>query len=114
MGCAACGTDNVVTRRSGPHLCEYCGQCGRWLRGLPQHRSIEEFVWPVGAKHKGRTLGDIFLHDLPYLKWAANNMQGNLQRKAKEILEQKGVLTPPPPAEPQTPAPSDSEDLPWD
>jgi hypothetical protein len=85
MALCTCGDDNVVTRRSGPHVGEYCASCCKWLRWVPQ--GIENFVWPIGAKHKGTLILTIARIDRPYLEWAAKELSSpTLKAKAKEAL----------------------------
>lgn len=88
----SCGNTEKIQRRQGQHLGEYCSQCGRWIRWVPQ--DWKKFVWPVGDKHKGQLLSDILVNDKPYLEWVSQNITGTLQKRAKEALE--SVKTPVP------------------
>jgi hypothetical protein len=87
MPCPKCNSTNIEQRKQGPHVGEYCKNCGKWLRWLPQYTNIENFIWPLGTKHKGKTIGSIIKTDPAYLQWAADNIRSqNLKRKATEIL----------------------------
>jgi len=81
----SCGSNRSVQRASGQHIGEYCAVCDKWLRWIPQDWS--KFVWPVGAKHKGKTLAFIVQNDRPYVEWAAKEMKGTLQKRAQEALD---------------------------
>lgn len=83
--CNKCGSNKTTNKKSGPHLGEYCASCGRWLRWV----SIpwQDFVWPVGVKHRGKTLKKIAETDIRYLRWAAENMKGTLQSRAQGALK---------------------------
>jgi len=85
MSCPSCGSEDVVQKYQGKHLGNYCESCGRWLTWVAQ--GWKSFTWPVGAKHRGQTLAMIALNDRPYLIWAAENMEGTLQKRAIEALE---------------------------
>lgn len=108
-----------IQKSCGPHLGEYC-ECGTWLRWVP--KNILDFIWPIGSKHKGKTLKEILHTDRRYLEWAAQNVSGKLAEKAQEALRSqrsqniKPVQTelfPKDLQEKTTPHPND-EDLPWD
>lgn len=70
----------------GPHLGEYCRNCGKWLRWMPQRMTPERarsIVMPIG-KHKGRKLSEI---DSGYLRWyEANGNDGSLADACRFIL----------------------------
>jgi hypothetical protein len=85
MSCPSCGSVEVTQKHSGKHTGEYCGVCDRWLRWVPG--DWKEFIWPVGQKHKGQTLNMIVYNDRRYLEWAAENMTGTLQKRAKQALD---------------------------
>ena len=85
MPCPSCGSVEITQKRSDKHMGEYCGMCDRWLRWAPG--DWKEFIWPVGQKHKGHTLNMIVYNDRRYLEWAAENMTGTLQKRAKQALD---------------------------
>lgn len=77
----------VYRKKSGPHLGEYCKECDRWIRWVPQ--GLKGFVWPIGAKHRGDTLQKIADTDPDYLRWAAENLSSpSLKKKAQEALRE--------------------------
>ena len=90
MTCSACGSEEAIQKDTGKHIGEYCTVCGKWLRWVPGN--WRDFVWPVGAKYKGKTLAYILFNDRKYLEWAAENMTGNLtlKKRAMEALESTG------------------------
>lgn len=84
--CPRCQSNNITQTPRGPHIGEYCADCGSFIRWVPQ--GIESFVWPIGSKHKGKRILDILTVDKPYLIWAAENMSAlNLKKKAQEALQ---------------------------
>ena len=86
MSCSSCSsTADTVKRPVGKHIGEYCSECDRWLRWIPQ--DWKNFIWPIGKKHKGHTLISILVNDKPYLVWAARDMSGTLQKRAQEALD---------------------------
>jgi hypothetical protein len=104
MPCSKCNSTQTEQRKQGPHIGEYCKDCGKWLRWVSQYTNIEDFIWPVGNKHKGKSLGSIIKTDQAYLQWAADNISSpNLKRKAREILVKYMLRDPEvPPKEPIT------------
>lgn len=84
MLCVSCGSTGTVQRKQGKHIGEYCAGCDKWIRWVSG--DWRSFIWPVGSKHKGQTLAMILLNDRPYLEWAAENMTGSLQKRAREAL----------------------------
>lgn len=120
MSCA-CGCVEVVFRKKSPHTGKYCADCGKWLQWVKN--PWQTFIWPVGKTHKGKLLSVILAEDPDYLEWAANNMSGTLQRRAKEALAnvnepiekiriEEPVPEPAPEAQ-QTELSLDDDDLPW-
>lgn len=86
MSCPQCQSNNLIRKPSGPHIGEYCGDCGAHIRWVPQ--SIENFIWPIGAKHKGKRILDILKTDRPYLQWAADTISTpGLKKRAQEALQ---------------------------
>lgn len=83
--CTSCGSTEFYTKKSGPHVGKYCANCDAWKCWIPGN--WREFVWPIGKTHKNKKLGDIVKTDRRYLEWAAENLKGTLQRRAKEALE---------------------------
>jgi hypothetical protein len=88
MGCPSCGCIEKVQKAQGKHIGEYCADCDKWLRWIPQ--DWKDFIWPIGAKHKGQKLSAILLNDQPYLEWAAQNVSGSVQRRAQQALDSLG------------------------
>jgi hypothetical protein len=86
MSCT-CGSDNSYTRQVGPHLGEYCSNCDKWIRWISQ--PLDQYVWPLGSKHKGKLILAIAKNDRPYLEWAAFNLDTapKLKLKAQEALD---------------------------
>lgn len=82
--CKSCGNAEFYKKTSGPHIGEYCIKCGTWKRWVP--KNWQEFIWPIGKLHKNKKLADILKSDRSYLEWAAENLKGSLQRRAKEAL----------------------------
>lgn len=102
MSCPDCGCKEKDYRKNGPHVGEYCTECGKWLQWISQ--ALEDFVWPVGAKHRGKKIMQILKEDPSYLMWAAENMSAkNLRERAKQALEH--IDWPKPPSEPLPPPP---------
>jgi hypothetical protein len=98
MPCPSCNSINVTTKIVGPHKGEYCVDCGKHIRWVPQ--GTDSFKWPIGAKHKGKTLKQIYDTDKNYLIWAAENVSSpNLKKKAIEALRLYGGIQ----TTPQTP-----------
>jgi hypothetical protein len=92
MPCLSCNSNNVTTKQVGPHIGEYCAGCGKHIRWVPQ--GTDNFKWPIGAKHKGKTLKQIYDTDKNYLVWAAENVTApNLKRKAQEALKLYGGIS---------------------
>ena len=87
MPCPKCQSNNTVQSRRGPHIGEYCADCGAHIRWVPQ--GLESFIWPVGTKHKGKLLLEILKTDRRYLEWAAENMTASpgLCKRAREALQ---------------------------
>ena len=114
MPCPQCDSPKVIQRKSGTQTGEYCGDCGKWIRWVPIG-SIEDFVWPVGSKHKGKTLGTIVKIDPDYLKWAAENMTAskNLKKRATEILEKYNLIPKAAPHVPINSPQTDTDTSPW-
>lgn len=84
--CPQCGATERHTKKKGPHTGEYCVSCGNWFRWV--RGPWQDFVWPVGSKHRGRKLVDILRLDPEYLEWATENIKKNrLKEVAKEALE---------------------------
>jgi len=49
---------------------------------------LDKFIWPVGAKHKGKPILEILRTNKRYLEWAADNMTApGLKKKALEALQ---------------------------
>jgi hypothetical protein len=94
--CPKCGsTEERVLKEKGPHKGEYCGACGHFYRWIP--KGIEEFVWPVGSKHRGKLILEILKIDRPYLEWAAASISiPNLCKKAQEALSYSTPTQPTP------------------
>jgi hypothetical protein len=85
MPCSYCNTEKTYTAPAGQHIGEYCAACHRWLRWVAQ--SIDQFIWPIGAKHKGTPILHIAKTDRPYLEWAAQNISSpKLRERAREAL----------------------------
>jgi hypothetical protein len=84
--CPKCQSNNTVQTQKGPHVGEYCADCSAFIRWVPQ--GLQNFIWPVGAKHKGKPILEILRTDRPYLEWAAENMTASpgLRKKALEAL----------------------------
>jgi hypothetical protein len=117
MPCPNCASNNITLQKKGPHMGEYCTDCGKWLRWITS-TTIEEFTWPIGSKHKGQTLSTILQKDLAYLVWAAKSIDSNsLKRKAQEILTKNNIPwqnKTPASNNPQEPLPHGNDDtLPW-
>jgi len=118
--CPQCQSDKTIRRPSGPHIGEYCEECHRFIRWVPQ--GLENFIWPIGTKHKGKKILDILRDDRDYLVWAAENISmPNLKKKAQEALNKSGgthttlrVTGSIQPAPKLFKAPSEEEALPWD
>lgn len=87
MKCSECSCTNFYTKKSGPHIGEYCTQCDKWIRWIPG--KWQDFVWPVGTKHKGKKVEDILKVDKDYLEWASENLGGRLQKIAIQALNEK-------------------------
>jgi hypothetical protein len=86
MPCPKCQSNNTVQSKRGPHIGEYCADCGAHIRWVPQ--GLENFIWPVGTKHKGKRILDILKTDRRYLEWAAENISiPGLCKKAQEALQ---------------------------
>lgn len=100
MVCPSCNNLDSVKRPVGKHIGEYCSNCDKWLRWVPQ--DWRGFIWPVGTKHKGHTLISILINDRRYLEWAAENMSGPLQKRAQEALAS---------SEPPSDTPKDPEEM---
>jgi ribosomal protein L37AE/L43A len=95
MPCPQCQSDKTVRKPKGPHIGEYCADCGRFYRWVPQ--GLENFIWPIGTKHKGKHILDILKEDRRYLTWAAETISPpGLRRKAQEALQSTiGPMTTP-------------------
>jgi len=87
MQCPKCQSNSTTQTPKGPHIGEYCTDCGSFIRWVPQ--GLEKFIWPVGAKHKGRRILEILRTDKRYLEWAAESMTASpgLRKKALEALQ---------------------------
>jgi hypothetical protein len=83
--CNSCGGDEFYTKKNGPHRGKYCTGCGAWKCWIPGN--WQDFIWPIGKTHKNKKLGDIIQVDRRYVEWAAENLKGSLQKRAKEALE---------------------------
>ena len=71
------------------HMRITCVACKRFNGFAPQeHPDISKFVMPIG-KYKNKTLSDIDMVDPDYLRWAAENMEGNLSRRIESFFEVK-------------------------
>jgi hypothetical protein len=94
--CPKCGsTEERVLKEKGPHKGEYCGACGHFYRWVP--KGIEEFIWPIGSKHKGKPILEILKTDRAYLEWAAASISApNLCKKAQEALSYSTSPSTPP------------------
>jgi hypothetical protein len=43
-----CGSDDLLIRSKGPHVGAWCNSCGKWLRWLPQNKSLD--LMPFGCQ----------------------------------------------------------------
>lgn len=71
------------------HIRVDCYDCGNFVKFEPTIKSDKEMaVWvmPIG-KYKGKGLNDIAATDPDYLRWASENLSGNVQRRVKEFLD---------------------------
>jgi len=86
MQCPKCQSNSTTQTPNGPHVGEYCADCGFFIRWVPQ--GLQNFIWPIGAKHKGKPILEILKTDKRYLEWAAENMSTpGLKKKALEALQ---------------------------
>jgi hypothetical protein len=98
--CPNCQSNNTTQTPRGPHIGEYCADCSSFIRWVPQ--GLENFIWPIGAKHKGKPILEILRTDKRYLEWAAEAISSpGLKKKAQEALSHAGSTqttssTPPP------------------
>lgn len=53
-----CCNGNKIEKVKTPHIGEYCADCGKWLRWIPQNKPWQEFKMPFG-KYKDKTLLEI-------------------------------------------------------
>lgn len=87
--CRRCASAARNTQQQGQHLGLYCGDCGTWIRWLPQPETLDralEFSMPWG-KHKGSRLGDL---DDGYLSWLVENIHENkIRRMARLVYESR-------------------------
>lgn len=85
--CPKCQSNNITQTPRGPHIGEYCADCDSFIRWVPQ--GLENFIWPIGSKHKGKRILDILKTDKRYLEWAAENLTTSpgLKKKAQEALQ---------------------------
>lgn len=63
MNCVRCdfSGDNTI-KENGPHLTQYCGGCGAYMKNLPKEDPSFYF-----GKYNGKKVKDI--DDLSYLEW---------------------------------------------
>ena len=73
MNCKICNHDKFTYRISGPHLGQYCENCDRWQKWLPQTQYLE--TMPFG-KYKGQKINDI--QDIQYLTWLLSNLKNDV------------------------------------
>ena len=114
MPCPNCHSNIIANKPCGPHIGEYCGACGRWLRWVPQGK-IEDFIWPIGKTYKGTPIVKLAQTHPDYLLWVIENVSSpSLVKKAIEALTKSGVPIPTKPTKKDTPVPHTSDnELPW-
>lgn len=59
-----CCNGKTIQKQPGPHIGEYCSDCGKWIRWVPQEKDGE------------------------YILWAVDNLKGSMQRKCKQAIEE--------------------------
>ena len=85
--CPRCGSSKFETRKVAMHVGQYCAACGRWIRFLAQHESIE--VMPFG-RHAGTRITNLATN---YLRWILENvtLKGRLLKALEAEFERRGT-----------------------
>lgn len=85
--CKKCGTEDFFfEEKKGPHMTAMCGNCGSYIKHLPQN--YKPFIIPFG-KYKGRTLHTMTdKEELNYLRWLCDQdfCKNNLKDKINHHL----------------------------
>lgn len=75
-----------TTRMQGPHLGEFCLECGKWFRWLPQPVThMPDLVMPFGL-HKGTPIKKL---PTKYLEWGTENLEGAWRQRFVLALKQR-------------------------
>lgn len=84
--CKKCGTEDFFfEEKRGPHNTAICGNCGEYIKHLPQNKP---FIIPFG-KYKGRELHTMMSkEEINYLYWLVGqeNIKKNLEDKIRHHL----------------------------
>ena len=84
--CSHCGSTDIYTKPKTPHIGLYCRACGKWIKWLPQEKTID--TMPFG-KHKG-----VAITELPdnYLDWLLTSceLKGSLRTSLEAEFERRG------------------------
>lgn len=80
--CKSCGCiDSYRTEKKANNLCAFCNDCGAFIKNLPT-----DVPRMYVGKYKDKPIKDI--DDLPYLKWAYDNMS-SLGGRQKEAIKDR-------------------------
>lgn len=91
--CYKCGQSKYFetpkTFKNGTiHIELRCVNCNAFNGFKPQHKDPRGFEMPIGKyKGTGMTLQEIWEVDLPYLEWAAKNMDKKFSDKIKFVID---------------------------
>lgn len=80
--CKKCGSvDDYSTEQKGNNLVATCNTCNSYIQNIPYDKP-KMYV----GKYKGRAISDI--EDIPYLKWAHENMTTLSAHNRNAVKEQ--------------------------